>query len=419
MRKNVRHALGAEKGAFDLPSILVGVVVVGILVAGVLASIFGVIPFAQNKGAQQDLDAIRTAQGTMKAKDGAFGNRAALAGSGYVSLPDSAVVDSDGKGFCASVTSQSGKKFRITSDNSNAQTGSCTKVTTWAKTALPDYDWMASAVPQDARTIVVVGSYAAKISKDKGATWTDAPIGATASWETVSMSGDGRTIAVAGNPSFLWVSKDSRATWSPKSTNQFWRSVAVSRDGSAIAAVGRSGPVASVDGGATWQAVPIAADDTWTDTWHTAWVSPDGNRLMMATSHDLLAVSSDRGKTWHSLKASTTRTSGAMSASDDGKTIAIGEGSWVLVSSDSGATWTEHQVWMTLNLWVSPDGKRIVRGDGQHNRPETSLDGGNTWTEDNGIDGGYWRVSGNADGSTLVAVSYGGTVWVGHYGYEQ
>ncbi|WP_422758831.1 hypothetical protein [Paenarthrobacter sp. C1] len=44
MRKNVRHALGAENDAFDLPSIMVGVVVVGILVAGVLASIFGVIP---------------------------------------------------------------------------------------------------------------------------------------------------------------------------------------------------------------------------------------------------------------------------------------------------------------------------------------------------------------------------------------
>jgi type II secretory pathway pseudopilin PulG len=64
----VADAFKNEAGAFDLPSILVGVVVVGVLTAGVLASIFGVIPFAQDKGAQQDLGAITTAQGVYKAQ---------------------------------------------------------------------------------------------------------------------------------------------------------------------------------------------------------------------------------------------------------------------------------------------------------------------------------------------------------------
>ncbi|HEX9086499.1 MAG TPA: hypothetical protein VF867_03105 [Arthrobacter sp.] len=64
----VSDAFKNEDGAFDLPSILVGVVVVGILTAGVLASIFGVIPFSQDKGAQQDLGAISTAEGVYKAQ---------------------------------------------------------------------------------------------------------------------------------------------------------------------------------------------------------------------------------------------------------------------------------------------------------------------------------------------------------------
>jgi len=59
-RLRVADAFKNEDGAFDLPSILVGVVVVGILTAGVLASIFGVIPFSQDKGAQQDLGAVTT-----------------------------------------------------------------------------------------------------------------------------------------------------------------------------------------------------------------------------------------------------------------------------------------------------------------------------------------------------------------------
>ncbi|MCC3299237.1 hypothetical protein LJ757_15715, partial [Arthrobacter sp. zg-Y453] len=64
--------LKQSSGAFDLPSIMTGVIVVGILAAGVLAAIFGVIPYAQNNGAKQDLSSIRTAEGVAKAKDNRF-----------------------------------------------------------------------------------------------------------------------------------------------------------------------------------------------------------------------------------------------------------------------------------------------------------------------------------------------------------
>ncbi len=67
-----KDTLRNEDGAFDLPSILTGVVAVGVLTAGVLGSIFGVIPFAQDNGAKQDLSAIKTAQGVAKTEGGNY-----------------------------------------------------------------------------------------------------------------------------------------------------------------------------------------------------------------------------------------------------------------------------------------------------------------------------------------------------------
>lgn len=70
--------LATQSGAFDLPSIMIGVAVVSILTVGVLAAIFGVIPWAQDRAAQQDLVALHTAQGAAYSKDGGFTDRAGL-----------------------------------------------------------------------------------------------------------------------------------------------------------------------------------------------------------------------------------------------------------------------------------------------------------------------------------------------------
>jgi hypothetical protein len=61
-----RKPLRGQSGAFDLPSILVGVVTVGFLTVGILVAIFGVIPFAQDNAARQDLGATRPPKGPPK-----------------------------------------------------------------------------------------------------------------------------------------------------------------------------------------------------------------------------------------------------------------------------------------------------------------------------------------------------------------
>lgn len=112
-----------EAGAFDLPSILVGVVVVGILTAGVLAAIFGIIPFAQDKAAEQDLDATRTAEGVAKAKDGKYLPSDGLRSANLLNGPGSSAVATDATGSCYVAVSKSGsgKLFYSSSSTPSAQ----------------------------------------------------------------------------------------------------------------------------------------------------------------------------------------------------------------------------------------------------------------------------------------------------------
>ncbi|MET4144349.1 hypothetical protein, partial [Arthrobacter sp. UYCo732] len=122
----VADAFKNEAGAFDLPSILVGVVVVGVLTAGVLASIFGVIPFAQDKGAQQDLGAITTAQGVYKAQGTADIEPGTTFGADLTALKtenlvgqdvDNLYVAGDSDSWAAITKSDSGQWFQVTSKN--------------------------------------------------------------------------------------------------------------------------------------------------------------------------------------------------------------------------------------------------------------------------------------------------------------
>lgn len=125
-----------ESGAFDLPSIITGVVVVGILTAGVLASIFGIIPFAQDKGAQQDLGSIVTAQGVyLAASTEQYGEKVntyaadldALAAEGVDLIGDKVAEKGDilmaGKvgDFVAVTESGSGKFYQVSGTDNSPQ----------------------------------------------------------------------------------------------------------------------------------------------------------------------------------------------------------------------------------------------------------------------------------------------------------
>lgn len=62
MRKIRKY--NGTRGAVDLPSIMVGIIVLGILGSIVAVSVFAVVPWAQDKTAQQEASSIHTAQET-------------------------------------------------------------------------------------------------------------------------------------------------------------------------------------------------------------------------------------------------------------------------------------------------------------------------------------------------------------------
>lgn len=120
--RDLRHApLRSAAGAIDLASILTGAIVLGIISAIAMAGIFGVIPWAQNLTAQQDLSMVRAAQSAAKIKEGVFLNRQELLDSEYIAHAPTGVldIDADATGDCwvASSTSGSGKTYYATSES--------------------------------------------------------------------------------------------------------------------------------------------------------------------------------------------------------------------------------------------------------------------------------------------------------------
>ena len=82
----LRIAALEDRGAIDLASIMVGVLVIGIIGAVIAATVFAVIPWSQDQAAQQNLDAIKTAESVQYAKSAADNGKA-------VYLPDFNGVD--------------------------------------------------------------------------------------------------------------------------------------------------------------------------------------------------------------------------------------------------------------------------------------------------------------------------------------
>jgi len=61
-RGNMKEAFKNEAGAIDLASIMVGIIVIGLIGGVIAATVFAVIPWAQDNAAKQQLDSVAAAQ---------------------------------------------------------------------------------------------------------------------------------------------------------------------------------------------------------------------------------------------------------------------------------------------------------------------------------------------------------------------
>lgn len=136
----------SSKAAIDLASIMVGIIVIGLIGGVIAATVFAVIPWAQDNAAKQQLDAVVQAQsahaglsadannGVVPGSDGVvrFGDLQALAdadlftvdradGSRVLADSNNLCVAATGAGFRAEIRSASGNAFFVTDKSSNPQ----------------------------------------------------------------------------------------------------------------------------------------------------------------------------------------------------------------------------------------------------------------------------------------------------------
>ena len=117
---NVRR--GREAGLIDLLSIIVGVILIGIASIGVVATLFQLVPWAQDNTARQSLAAVRTAESAAFAMDHQYASFTDLVAAKRI--PDSrtldAGTDADGTCFVGISKSATGKIFFITDTSTGA-----------------------------------------------------------------------------------------------------------------------------------------------------------------------------------------------------------------------------------------------------------------------------------------------------------
>jgi type II secretory pathway pseudopilin PulG len=127
-RGGVIAVLKTEGGAIDLASIMVGVLVIGIIGGVIAATVFAVVPFAQDEAAKGALDSVKQAQSVAFALNSADGAGSfetyedlttATGDSALLQTSDSLAIVTDGVTYTAYVESDSGQVFSITNADPN------------------------------------------------------------------------------------------------------------------------------------------------------------------------------------------------------------------------------------------------------------------------------------------------------------
>lgn len=188
----------------------------------------------------------------------------------------------------------------------------------------------------------------------------------------------------------------------------------------------------------------LIAGEIWTlttapyDNWVSTASSADGNTLVAIADTGSIYVSRNSGATWAAATNAPNASWVCISISADGSKMAAGiDGGAIYTSPDFGATWKQTSA--PMNFWesvaCSADGSKLVAvafSDGLNNNSpgqiHLSRDSGDTWmtpleTPQRSPQGSitypqnnnrqFWlAVASSSDGSKLVAVNAGGSIYI-------
>jgi photosystem II stability/assembly factor-like uncharacterized protein len=294
----------------------------------------------------------------------------------------------------------------------------------WIQTAAPSTNWWAIASSADGNRLAAIAADKLYLSADAGASWSPSAA-PSKGWMSVASSADGTKLfagtfeSSSANPSGIFASFDSGATWTNLLASNDSCFVAASADGARLVAVvtrNPSGPghvLVSTNSGGSW-AYPKAPDGKgfWPSAGgFCAASSADGTHLAVAAAGGNIFTSQDSGLTWTKTSARSGMWLSIASSADGTRLVAATADSGVYVSADSGFTWTvtklpRYAYWPSVAS--SSDGRRLAAaalGDNVY----ASADSGLTWQKANLPDGLWQAVASSADGSKLAAAIYSST----------
>ena len=129
LKGNVSEAFKNEEGAIDLASIMVGIIVIGLIGGVIAATVFAVIPWAQDNAAKQQLDSVASAesayvglstQGTVASfGDATDLNNQKLFDATAAKVKIEKVGSGSGAHYAAATKSGSGQYFYMTDTKTN------------------------------------------------------------------------------------------------------------------------------------------------------------------------------------------------------------------------------------------------------------------------------------------------------------
>jgi hypothetical protein len=204
---------------------------------------------------------------------------------------------------------------------------------TWALQPVPTTADLRTLATQDFGPVFVAGTGTFLVTQDTGKTWTELGDG-VAAFRSLAAAQDGHTVLALSDDGGLWAYDGTRINRT--ATLAGMRAISVSPDGQLAIAAG-NGMMRSQDGGATWSPLAVDAGVTFDDVR----LAEDGTAVAVGAAGAIANVDEAGAVTVQHVGTAGLHTVHIADADDaDPVGFAAGEGGQIVVTHDSGLTWS-------------------------------------------------------------------------------